>query len=462
MKLFNFLTRKIEVFKPAKGKTARIYACGPTVYNFAHIGNLRTYIFEDLMCRAIEQAGFKVKLVMNITDVEDKIIRDAKKAGKNIFEFVKPYERAFFDDLKLLNINPAFKYPKATAHIKEMVGLINKLLKKGLAYESGGSIYFDISRFKNYGRLSRLNSFAPISFLTPVSHSRIDADEYAKDDAQDFVLWKKSKPGLSRAKSRGEPSWSAKFQLGGATAKLAGRPGWHIECSAMSIKYLGQTLDIHSGGIDLLFPHHENEIAQSEGATGKKFARFFVEGEHLMVDGKKMSKSLGNLYTLRDLRKRDFNPLAFRYLALTSHYRSKLNFTWESLQAAQNALAKIRNRVIELKQKNAKVSPLHQFRKQFKKHIFNDLDTPKALAVFWKNFDRISLADILWANEFLGLNLKSLKSASAPPAVKKLVEERERARREKNWRAADQIREKVRNLGWQIEDSSAGPTTKRS
>lgn len=447
MKLFNFLTRKIEVFKPSKGRTARIYACGPTVYNFAHIGNLRTYIFEDLVRRALELDDFSVKLVMNITDVEDKIILEAKKVGRPIGEFVKPYEKAFLSDLKLLNIKPAFKYPRATAHIKEMIALINKLLKKGLAYESDGSIYFDISRFQKYGKLSRLQK------RELKTGARVNVDEYSKENVRDFVLWKKSKPG--------EPVWPAKFQLGRPTSKLTGRPGWHIECSAMSMKHLGQNFDIHAGGVDLLFPHHENEIAQSEGATGKKFARFFIEGEHLMVDGKKMSKSLGNLFMLRDLEKRGIDPLAFRYLVLTSHYRSKLNFSWESLNAAQNTLEKIQSRVLALLSPLRPLIPFLPFRRQFQKAAFDDLDTPKALAFFWKHFDRLSLADILWADEFLGLGLKNLKPVAIPAKIKELVKKREKARLAKNWRLADRIRAQIRRLGWQVEDALTGPLIKK-
>ncbi len=446
MKLFNFLTRKVQVFRPAKKGAVKIYACGPTVYNFAHIGNLRTYVFEDVMRRTLEMAGFKVGLVMNITDVEDKIIRDAKEAGKTIFEFVKPYEEAFFGDLEKLNIKPAREYPRATKHIKEMVALINKLLTKKFAYESDGSIYFDISKFKKYGRLSRLQK-RQIKI-----GARVDVDEYAKGDAEDFVLWKKAKPG--------EPSWPAKFQLGHGVSKLDGRPGWHIECSAMSMKYLGESFDIHAGGIDLLFPHHENEIAQSEGATGKKFARFFVEGEHLLVDGKKMSKSLGNIYTLRDVEKRGFDPLSFRYLALTAHYRSKLNFTWESFEAAESALGKIRARVLELKSASELPKRSSTFRRQFLEAVNDDLNTPKALAVLWKNFGWLSLADILWADQILGLNLSALKPINPPAAVKKLAEKREKERRNKNWPEADKIRSQIQKLGWSLEDSPSGPVIK--
>ena len=419
-----------------------MYACGPTVYNFAHIGNLRTYVFEDLMRRVLERAGFKVRLVMNITDVEDKIIRDARSAGKNIFEFIKPYEEAFLGDLKLLNIKPAWKYPRATAHIKEMTSLIRKLVKKGLAYESGGSVYFDVSKFKKYGRLSRLQK------RELKIGARVDVDEYSKGDAEDFALWKKARPG--------EPSWDSPFGKG--------RPGWHIECSAMSMKYLGPALDIHAGGVDLIFPHHENEIAQSEGATGKKFARFFIEGEHLLAEGQKMSKSLGNVFTLRDIEKRGFDPLAFRYLLLTAHYRSKLNFTWESLEAAGSVLERVRNRVVELKQQPNVVRPPRSnnevFRREFEKKVMDDLNSPGALAVFWKNFGRLSLADILWADKILGLNLETLKLLTVPAGVKKLIKEREEARKNKDWRKADQIRAEIAKLGWSLEDTPKGPLAK--
>ncbi|MDP3004405.1 MAG: cysteine--tRNA ligase, partial [Candidatus Azambacteria bacterium] len=320
LKLYNILTRKKQLFKPLKDKIAGLYACGPTVYNYAHIGNLRTYIFEDILKRALEFNGYEVKYVMNITDVEDKIIRDSKKSKKNILDFVKPYEKAFFEDLKKLNIEKAYKYPKATRHIKEMIKIISALLKKGLAYKVDNSIYFDIFKFKSYGKLSGLKS------RELKVGARVDVDEYGKADAEDFVLWKAAKAD--------EPSWGAPFGKG--------RPGWHIECSAMSMKYLGETFDIHAGAVDLIFPHHENEIAQSEGATGKPFVKYFIEGEHLLVDSKKMSKSLGNIFNLRDLEAKKFDPLAFRYLVLTAHYRSKLNFTWKSLEAAQNALKKLR------------------------------------------------------------------------------------------------------------------------
>jgi cysteinyl-tRNA synthetase len=459
MKLFNFLTRKKEEFKPLKNKKAGIYACGPTVYNFAHIGNFRTYIFEDFLRRGLEMNGYKVKLIMNITDIDDKIIRDAKKANKTIVDFVRSYEKAFFQDIKRLNIKSAFKYPKATRHIKDMTALIQKLLQKGLAYKTeDGSIYFDISKFKKYGKLSRRENDYSSKKTVFGTGARIDADEYEKNQAEDFALWKTMKAG--------EPSWPAKFQLGGPTAKLGktaklrGRPGWHIECSAMGMKYLGQTFDIHAGGIDLLFPHHENEIAQSEGATGKPFAKYFVEGEHLMVEGQKMSKSLGNIYTLGDLEKRGFDPSAFRYFILTAHYRSKLNFTWKALESSARALQRLKDRVIFLKQ-TQKIKDNLKFRKEFENKIMDDLDTPAALAAFWSNFHSLSLKDFLWSDRILGLNLAALKMSKPRLQIKNLVQKREKLRKEKKWKEADEIRAKIRKLGWQIEDSPSGPIIKK-
>ena len=316
IKLFNTLSGKKEMFKPFKGKTAQIYTCGPTVYNYAHLGNLRTYVFEDILRRALEINGYKIKQITNITDVEDKIIKKARQEKKEISQITRPYEKIFFEDLEKLNIEKAERYPRATEHIKEIINLISVLMKKGFAYQvEDKSVYFKISKFKNYGKLSRLKKRRAVG--------RIDSDEYKKDDVQDFVLWKSAKSN--------EPFWSSPWG--------AGRPGWHIECSAMSMKYLGKTLDIHAGGVDLIFPHHENEIAQSEAATGKKFSKFWIHGEHLLVDGEKMSKSLGNIFTLRDFEKNNVNFLAFRYLLLGTHYRKKLNFTWQSLKAAQNALS---------------------------------------------------------------------------------------------------------------------------
>ena len=477
VKLYNFLTRKKEIFKPIRKDWVGLYTCGPTVYNYAHIGNLRTYIFEDVLRRALEYAGHKVRHVMNITDVDDKIIKNAAVKNKPIKEFVKPYEKAFFEDLQKLNIEPAWKYPKATGHIKEMVAMINALIKKKLAYKTEDGVYFNISKFKNYGRLSQLKKRGI------KTGARVATDEYAKESANDFVLWKAAKPR--------EPSWPARFA--GEARPLRGRPGWHIECSAMSTKYLGASFDIHAGGVDLLFPHHENEIAQSEGATGKKFVKYFMEGEHLLVDGQKMAKSLGNIYMLSEVEQRA-SPLAFRYLVLGAHYRSKLNFTWESLEAAQKALERLREFVLMLKNKSvesrgqvlqdlaqsrhggtsrairqqANMRVLAKFDAEAKKAFFKDLDTPKALAVVWniiheynKNpgkFDPKEILKILYKfDKALGLGLKDVKLEKGPPAeALKLIKDREQARKAKNFALADKIRRKIKDLGWQVNDTSSG------
>src|SRR3989339_56141 len=308
VKIYNFLNRKIESFKSLRPKQVGFYACGPTVYDYAHIGNLRTYIFEDILKRTLEYNGYKVNHIVNITDVEDKIIRESQKTGKSIADFVKPYEKAFFEDLKKLNIEKAQKYPKATRHIKEMIKIIEALLKKGLAYESDGSIYFDISKFSAKGGSASVGKYGKLSGLKSrelKAGARVDVDEYDKASAEDFVLWK-------APKESNLPTWSASFG--------AGRPGWHIECSAMSMKYLGETFDIHAGGEDLIFPHHENEIAQSEAATGEKFVRYWLHCKHLLVNSEKMSKTKENYYTLRDLVGKGYDPMAIRYALLSVHY----------------------------------------------------------------------------------------------------------------------------------------------
>ena len=486
IKLYNFLTRKKEIFKPTKKGQVGLYTCGPTVYNFAHIGNLRTYIFEDVLRRTLEFAGYKVKHVMNITDVEDKIIKNAREAQKSIFEFTKPHETAFYNDIKKLNIEPAWKYPKATDHVKEMTNVIKALIKNKFAYKSDGSVYFDVSKFKKYGKLSRLRKLDLAKGGS--GFHRTDADEYEKGSAEDFVLWK--------AKKKGEPSWPS--PLG------EGRPGWHIECSAMSMKYLGEGFDIHAGGIDLLFPHHENEIAQSEGATKKRFVKYFVEGEHLLVDGKKMSKSLGNVFTLRDLENKNFDPLAFRYLLLGAHYRTQLNFTWESLKSAQNSLERLREFVLGLKQnllkksggahsdflafnplfggsdaspKSKRAFPLTTFSKgfvqKFNDAVSNDLDTPKALAQVWgitnehnKNNQKYAASEVLGLllefDRVLGLGLADVRELKKPgDEILWLLKERENARKSYDFTSADILRQKIYDLGWEIQDTPDGSRLKK-
>ena len=454
VKLYNTLTRKKEIFKPIRKGRVGLYTCGPTVYNYAHIGNLRTYIFEDILRRTLEYAGYKVKQVMNITDIEDKIIRDAKKEGKTIFEFVKPYEKAFFKDLGKLNIKKAWKYPKATDHIPGMVALIQKLLRKGVAYQMDNSVYFSVSKFKQYGRLSRIKAGQSRA------GARVDADEYEKENIRDFALWKAKKPG--------EPSWKTPFG--------EGHPGWHIECSVMSMKYLGETFDMHTGGVDNIFPHHENEIAQSEASTGKPFVRFWVHGEHLLVDSQKMSKSLGNFYTLRDIESHKIDPLVFRYLVLTSHYRSKLNFTWESLAAAEQSLKRLYDFVFELQEKKEKVKKpisLISHKAEFDKAVFEDIETPRAIAAIWRlahdyrknpeQFDAKTVLNLLYdLDQILGLGLKKIRSEKVPTEIKKLADERENYRKTKKWEKADMLRKEVELQGYEIKDTPQGPKIKKS
>lgn len=444
MKLYNILTNKKEFFKPLKNRKVNMYTCGPTVYWYAHLGNFRTYIFEDILRRALKYSGYKVKQVMNITDVEDKIINKAKSENKNIFQITKPYTKIFLKDIKKLNIQKAEKYPKATEHIKEMLKIVSTLLKKGFAYKGeDGSIYFNISKFKNYGKLSNLQK------RELKIGARISSDEYKKEEAQDFVLWK--------TKKGDEPSWPSPFGKG--------RPGWHIECSAMSMKYLGETFDIHAGAIDLIFPHHENEIAQSEAATGKKFANFWLEGGHLLIDGQKMSKSLGNIYTLKDIENKKINPLAFRYLTFSSHYRPSLNFTWESLESAQNAINNIFKFMRSVDLSNSqKTNPnkIKKYASEFINAVNDDLNMPQALAVFWSVFKNKQLPHkekiklLIKFDKILGLGLDKIK-IKIPLKISNMAKKREKLRENKQFIPADALRKEIERLGYEIEDTNFGP-----
>ena len=454
MILYNFLTRKKEKFKPIRGKEVRIYDCGPTVYDFVHIGNLRTFIFEDVLRRSLEYGGYRVKQIQNITDIDDKIIKKAEETKSDYQTVGKKYSKLFFDDLKELNIEKADAYPRATQHISDMLKLIGKLVKKGYAYQGeDGSVYFRIGKFKNYGKLSEIKK------RELLAGARVSSDEYEKEEAQDFVLWKAKKPK--------EPFWESPYG--------EGRPGWHIECSAMSMKYLGEHFDIHAGAVDLLFPHHENEVAQSEAATGRKFVNFFMEGEHLLVNGQKMSKSLGNIYRLADIEERGVEPLAFRYLALGSHYRAKMNFTWEALLAAGNALNNLRRGILRLAAEEALARSekpgaeekriISQYDKNFRAALDDDLGTPAALAVAWEALadehlspkSRLNL--ILGFDRVFGLKLKETlaKSGKVPAAVSQLVAKREEARVHKQFIQADSLRKKIEQLGYTVEDTSRGP-----
>lgn len=470
LKLFNTLTRKKETFKSIKKNQVGIYTCGPTVYNHAHIGNLRAYVAADVLQRYLQYSGSKVKWVMNITDVDDKTIRDSKKAKKTLKEFTRKYEELFFEDIEKLNIEKSsfFKNPRATEYIKEMQGIIKKLLKKEFAYEKDGSIYFSIEKYiksgKKYGRLSN------IDLKGFKSTDRIDSDEYEKEDLKDFVLWKKFK--------KGEPSWD--FKIG--KENYAGRPGWHIECSAMSEKYLGSSFDIHTGGVDLVFPHHEDEIAQSEGASGKKFSNYFIHNEHLLVNEQKMSKSLGNFYTIEDIMKMIKNPLALRLLFLQSSYRSKLNFTKKSIIGAEKTLDNIYYFITVMLQDmgNGKTNRLendiNKARKKFIRAMDDDLSTSQAIAVVEElinkanktvlinNQETKSMLDfLLEIDSILGLGFnKAMKGSIATANVLKLIDDREKARKDKDFKKADDIRDKILEKGYEIEDTANGARVRKT
>ncbi len=466
LKLFNTLTRKKEF---VGGKDLGIYFCGPTVYDYAHLGNFRAYIFADLLRRYLEYLGHKVKLVMNITDVDDKTMRNAQKEKMSLKEFTGRYEKAFFDDIEMLRIKKADIYPRATEHIKEMAELINALLEKGYAYKGeDSSIYYDISRFKGYGKLSKLK----IKKLK--AGARVSHDEYPKEEAQDFALWK------AWSNEDGNVYWNVR--IGGNIIK--GRPGWHIECSAMSLKYL-KTIDIHGGGADLIFPHHENEIAQSEAATGKKFASLWVHCEHLLVDGRKMSKSLGNFHTLRGLLEKGYEPLAIRFLLLSSHYKSQLNFTFKELDAAKKTVGNFNDFVRKLndaikttkaKKENEELSILAgEAKDRFEEYMNDDLSVPQALAVLYgmmrvvnreideKRADRKSLekirAFIMDINRIFDI---IYKEAELTEREKNLIDKREKLRKGKKFEEADTAREKLRKHGIILEDTPHGVRWKKA
>ena len=458
-KLYNTLTRKKEEFKPL-GKEVKLYTCGPTVYDFIHIGNLKTFLTEDVLKRYLLYRGFNVKHVRNITDVDDKTIRNSEKEGISLKEFTERYTKAFFEDLEKARILPADIYPKATEHIKEMVALVKTLLDKGYAYKGeDGSIYFSIKKFKGYGKL------AHIDFKTLKVGARVKQDEYEKGEAQDFALWK------AWSEEDGKVFWET--ELG------KGRPGWHIECSAMSMKHLGESLDIHGGGEDLIFPHHENEIAQSEAATGKPFSRFWIHNAFLKVNDEKMSKSLGNFYTLRDLN--DYNPISVRYLMISSQYRQPLNFTFESLRAAQNSLDRINELVGKLKDAEGKDSgetkkAIEDAKKKFETAMDDDLNTPLALAAV---FEFVRECNSLIDKESVGKKdgkaaLEFLKKVDSVLGVMdfeqenktseedlKLIKEREKLREEKKWVEADKIRDKLTERGILLDDTAKGTKWKK-
>jgi len=455
LKLYNTLSRKKEEFKPIKGKQVGLYTCGPTVYNYIHIGNLKSFLMEDVLKRYLLLRGYKVKHVRNITDVDDKTIAGAQKQGVSLKEFTEKYSKAFFEDIESVRILPADVYPKATEHIKEIVALVKKLMEKGYAYRGeDGSIYFSVGKFKGYGKLSGVK----LGGLK--AGARVSQDTYEKEQAQDFALWK------AWNKEDGENFWEA--GLG------KGRPGWHIECSAMSMKALGETFDIHTGGIDLVFPHHENEIAQSEAATGKKFVKYWLHNAFLQVNGEKMSKSLGNFYTLRDIKQ--FSPIAVRYLMISGNYRQPFNFTFEGLRQAQAAIDRLNALVGKLLEADGKDSGIAKeaeaAEKKFTKAMDDDLNTPEALAALFGFVRKTnSLLDAGKVGEKdAGIALKLLKRIDSVLAVMdfepgkekidekllKLIEKREKARKEKNWKEADSIRAGLEKQGILIDDLPQG------
>ncbi len=459
IRFFNTLTRRKERFVPLEKGKVKMYTCGPTVYDYAHIGNFRAFVFEDLLRRWLKYRGFGVVQVMNITDVDDKTIRASRKKGISLREYTKYYTEAFFEDIGALNIEKAEFYPRATEHIPEMVALIKKLMEKGYAYRGeDGSIYYDISKFKDYGKLSKIK----VEELKP--GARVKVDEYGKEEARDFALWK------AWDEEDGDVFWET--ELG------KGRPGWHIECSAMSMKYLGETLDIHCGGVDNIFPHHENEIAQSEAATGKRFVNYWLHNEHLLVEGKRMAKRFGNYYTLRDLIKMGHDPKAVRYLLISTHYRQQLNFTFEGLEAAKGAIERLRNFVRRLLDADGKGSGgevealINQVKKGFEEAMDDDLNISVALAAlfdFVRDVNRLMDDNLLSReeakevyglmmrfDEVLGVIGRIEKEGRLPKEAEELIKRREEARKAKDWETADKIRAQLKAMGIIVEDTPEG------
>jgi cysteinyl-tRNA synthetase len=458
--LFNTLTRKKEKFLPLKDKLVTMYNCGPTVYERVHIGNLRAYIFADTLKRALEFNGYKVKQIINITDVghltsdadsgEDKIEKSAQEKRKSAFEIVRFYEKLFKEDIKKLNIKKPFKFPRATEHIQEMIELIKILEKKDYTYKISDGICFDTSKFKDYGKLAGLDK----KKLKPGARVEVNPE---KKNPYDFALWKFSPKDVKR-----QMEWKSPWGIGFS--------GWHIECSAMAMKYLGKTLDIHTGGVDHIDIHHTNEIAQSESVIGKKFVRYWLHCNFLIVEGQKMSKSLGNIFTLEDIEKRGFKPLAFRYLVLNSHYRSLMNFTWQAMESAEKAHNNLLEHIsafslVNQTKKNKKLEK--EIKEKILDIINDDLDTPKLIAEMWDilrtNKDlNYKKTFVLLADQVLGLGLEEfLKKQKIPVLVKKKVLLREKLRKEKRWSEADKIREEILKMGYKVEDTQYGAVIKK-
>lgn len=460
LRLHNTLSNKDEEFHPLEEGVVRFYTCGPTVYDYAHIGNFRTFVFQDLLRKYLQYRKYRVIHVMNITDVDDKTIQNAREQGVPLKEYTAKYTNAFLEDSKTLHIDPPDIMPRATEHIDEMVALIQTLKEKGFTYEKDGSTYFSIARFEHYGKLSKAD------FSGAQTGASVDADKYDKENARDFVLWK--------ARKEGEDYWD--------TPLGPGRPGWHIECSAMSMKYLGETFDIHCGGVDLVFPHHENELAQSECATGKPFVRYWVHPEFLIVEGEKMSKSLGNFFTLRDLLEKGHSPEAIRYLLLSVHYRKQLNFTQDGLRQAQASIQRLEDFLLRMKEKAGPGEPSPEFaaeaaqaRARFVEAMDDDLNTSAALAAVFDlvrtTYQRdaqgtLSAGDARAAEEFIRevdgvLNILRPQPELLDEEIAAQIEARQAARKRKDFAEADRIRQWLASQGIQLEDTREGVRWKR-
>jgi len=462
LRFYNTLSHQVEDFRLLDGQTVRMYTCGPTVYHYVHIGNFRTFSFQDILRRTLRARGYSLDHVMNITDVEDKIIRNAMQAGKSIKDYTAEYTKAFLDDAAQLRLERPEHLAFATEHIADMVSAVEGLAHGHHTYQSEGSTYFRIASFPAYGRLSHTK------LSGNVAGARVDVDEYEKDDARDFVLWKAQKPG--------EPAWE--------TPLGPGRPGWHIECSVMAMKYLGPTVDIHTGGVDLIFPHHENEIAQAEALTGHPFVRYWMHAEHLMVEGQKMSKSLGNFFTLRDLLAKGYAPEAIRYLLVSAPYRKQLNFTFDGLKAAATSIDRLRNFELRLKNEHF-LEAAPQFAERTAKALadFNtgldeDLNTADALAAIFEYIrdantamdggqfsaaDTRAALDLLAAFDAIFDVLKPTVQAGAlsDEAVEALVAERTAAKKARNFARSDEIRKQLLDEGIVLEDTREGVRWKR-
>lgn len=461
IKIYNTYSKKIEEFVPIKKGRVGIYSCGPTVYDYVHLGNHRTYLFNDILRRVLEYIGYKVKSVMNVTDVghlisdfddgEDKLEKGARREKKTVWDVARFYEKEFLKDIEKLNIKKPNYLPRATDHIKEQIKIIKALEKKGYIYETPEAIYFDVSKFPDYTHLSGQK----LDEKKQGVRKEVVKDSNKKNPA-DFALWFRLVGKYKKHSMRWASPWGEGF------------PGWHVECSAMSTKYLGQPFDVHTGGIDLIMPHHTNEIAQSTCAFSKPLANYWVHGEHLLINNRKMAKSESNFLRLSSIEEKGFSPLAFRYLALGAHYRTKLNFSWESLRAAQNSLDNLYDKISELNATPGKII-CNDYAQAFEREISNDLDMPRALSLMWRlikkpNPDKLKISTLKKFDEVLGLDL--LKGAKErkkiPTKIKELAKQREAHRKIKDFKKADEVRTELEKLGYEINDTTNGPVIKKN